>query len=45
MRLREEQENILPNLRRIPVHRKTLHDARAQNEGIKPFIISSIFSI
>jgi len=45
MRLREEQENILPNIRRLPVHRKTLHDARAQSEGIKPFIVSHLFSI
>ena len=32
MRLREEPENILPNIRRLPIHRKTLHDARAQNK-------------
>ncbi len=35
----------MPNLSRLPIHRKTLHDARAQSEGIKPFIISYLFSI
>lgn len=33
----------MPNLRRLPIHRKTLHDARAQSQGIKPLINSPIF--
>jgi len=45
VRLREEQEILLPNLRWLQVHRQALHDAWAQSEGIKPFIISHLFSI
>jgi len=45
VRLREEQENLLPNLGRLPVHGHALYCAWAQGESIKPFIISSLFSI
>ena len=43
VRLREEQENILSNLRWLQVYRKALHVAWAQGECIKPFIVSPYF--
>ena len=45
MRLREEQENILPNLRRLQVHRQALHVARAQGQGIAFYHFPSFFNV